>query len=100
MTSLRKGLVITIHEFTILVDRFYNGTPAGPGWGSYPDVRCAECGRRFRTSEKLGTKGYWCPRCGYHDPGFMWLWSGPEEVYGEGSTLCPVGWQYSRFSKN
>jgi hypothetical protein len=96
--SSRKDL-LTADEFLMLVDRARNGTPAGRGWGVYNHVVCPNCCIPSMVIAAMGTRGYFCPRCGDKDHKRVWLDQLPLQA-GDTSTLLPVGWERARLSMN
>jgi hypothetical protein len=90
---------LSADEFIVLVDRAENGTPAGMGWGTYENVLCECCGKTFTTVAKTGTRGLVCPHCNDIIPDYLWL-EALNGVYGEGSFLNPVGWEYASMNRN
>ncbi len=93
----QKRMEITALGLLMLVDRRIFGTPAGPGWGLFPTLKCEKCGEEWDPVEKLGTKVKFCPCCGFTDPEWMWIIDSP--IHGEGSDLWPVGWEIICFLK-
>ncbi len=98
MRSWRKDLTITTTEFVILADRARNGTPPGPGWGTYLEVVCDLCGYTWTEVAMIGSKGKTCPLCGVEDVEFVW--GSDLDFGGDGSFLQPVGWKYATINHN
>ncbi len=99
MPFLGNGKIpLSLEEFVILVDRRMCGAVPGTGYGQYW-AHCDFCFYQWKTWEKQNTKGKTCPRCGYYDPGHLWL--GPaSEIGDDGSWLFPVGWNYAFMNSN
>ena len=81
------------NQFKILLDRSQKGTPPGEGWGVFEDVECHACGAMFVAVAMIGSKGISCPRCGFTDDSFIFRTQ--NECNGDGSCLCPVGFEHS-----
>ncbi len=84
-------------DFLALLDRRANGVIPGSGWGVY-EVTCV-CGYQYRAAAPIGTKGRFCPECKMYDPEFFWL-EDDTGIFGEGSTLYPIGWERYDFNEN
>lgn len=92
------AMITSKAEFIELIDRVYEGSPVGQGWGIYPGLVCL-CGYEWEAIQRVGTIGRTCPNCGHQIPGFLWL--GPEtEIKCDGPWLDPVGWKQFKLITN
>lgn len=90
MVSSNSTISINIDEFIVLVDRSINKTPAGRGWGVFPNVHCPYCGYTRTERAHLGTRGITCPVCSNTDRRICFFDNGNFRK-GDGAYLCPVG---------
>lgn len=97
MKFSQNDMATNTRMFVLLVDRALNGTPAGQGWGAYPNLTCPQCYATHNYVALVGTKGWTCKSCSLFYPELKWQSSQRGD---EGSTLWPVGWMYAEISKN
>lgn len=96
MTSSNQATPISEIDFGRLVSDTHDGQLAGAGWGVF-DVTCS-CGISALLIRKIGAMStFVCPNCEtvYRHPGIMVLLEMNNVIFGEGSFLRPVGWQYA-----